>query len=139
MTTSKLNRVPGALFQALSKTVSSALSRINSFEKIEFSDRFYLVIPRIELTLNFMTVDEVSSTKLSVDEATELFKSIKTACEQNGIAEFKMGELSWKTDASSEGQVKIRYKTPQGSAYTIVERASVDAAIANFTQRFGLS
>ena len=135
----KFERMLEAFFRAFSRTFAGVRSAHNSAEKIEFSDRFYLAVPRIDLTMIFMTVDAVNSTKLSVNEGREIFESIKSACEKNGVTEINLGELSWKTDASDERQVTISFKAPLGSVYTVVERADVAAAIADFKRRFGLS
>jgi hypothetical protein len=135
----KFERMLGAFFRALSRTFGGARSAHNSAERIEFSDRFYLAVPRIALTMIFVTIDAVNSTKLSVNEAREIFESIKSALRKNGVTKINLGELSWKTDASDEYQVTISFNGPSGSVYTVVERADVAAAIADFKRRFGLT
>jgi hypothetical protein len=134
----KTKRVIKSLYRAFLATISSMLSRRTSVEKIEFSDIFYVAVPRVELTLNFMTVDDVFSMNLSVNEASEIFRSIKSACDKNGITEIKVGELSWKTDARDERQVTIKFRGPPGGVYTTIARADVASAVADFTRRFGL-
>ena len=79
--------------------------------------------------------------KLSVDEARQILRSIKNACDLNDVEEIKVGQLTWKTDARirSKGseEIIIKFSGPDGSTRTPARRKDVAAALAEFTDRFG--
>ncbi len=78
---------------------------------------------------------------LSIDEAGEIFGSMKRACDHHEIVEIKVGELSWKTDARSKSdhdEVIIVFNGPLGYTRDIARREDVAAAVAEFANRFGL-
>ena len=85
--------------------------------------------------------DVIQSTTLSVDEATQIFRSIKRACDLHEVIEVKVGELSWTTDArlqSNPDKVIIVLNGQQGYTRTDATREDIAAAITEFSNRFGL-
>jgi hypothetical protein len=133
------------LRSSLSQALSQALSRVGSYEKITLTDGLYLRIPKAELTLMSLGAggsEVVQSMKLSVNEAEQIFRSIKRACDLQEVVEVKIGDLSWKTDASlksSPDEIIIVFNGPLGYAREVARREDVVAAVAEFTNRFGLN
>jgi hypothetical protein len=128
-------------FQFLLRLSSQALSRASAFERIELTDRLYLRVPKAEVTLMYLGAAESESMTLSVDEATQIFRSIKRACDLHEITEIKVGELSWRTDGrlqSNPDKIIIVFDTPMGHTRTDARREDVAAAVTEFTNRFGL-
>ncbi len=83
---------------------------------------------------------EIQSMKLSVDDAKQIFSSIKQACAAQDIVRVVVGELSWTTDArsnSSPDKIIIKFNGPLGITREIAKREDVANAIAQFTSRFG--
>lgn len=79
--------------------------------------------------------------KLSIDEATEIFQSIKRACELQDVIQVKVGALSWTTDArvkSNPNKLVIVFDGPLGYTRDIAKRDDVTTALTEFTNRFGL-
>jgi hypothetical protein len=118
------------------------LSKMDSAEKIKFSDKLYLRIPDTRLTLVSLVGGETDATKLSVEDARQIFKSIKSACDMQDIKEIKAGDLSWKTDgrirSADQDYVAIRFNGPSGSTRLTVTRNELTAALAVFEAKFGL-
>jgi hypothetical protein len=88
-----------------------------------------------------MAIDNIQSMRLSIDQAREIFRSIKRACELEEIVATKVGELSWRTDArlkSDPEWLTIVFNGPLGYTNTVVKRKDATAAVAAFTDRFGL-
>jgi hypothetical protein len=130
------------LFKTSSQALSQTLSKVSAFEKIELTDRLYLRVPKAEVTLRSVGAGEdIQSMTLSVDEATQIFRSIKRACDLHDVEKIKVGELSWTTDArlqSNPDKVIIVFNGPLGRTRTDARREDVAAAITEFTNRFGL-
>lgn len=80
--------------------------------------------------------------RLSIGDAREIFKSIESACETQGIGEIRVGELSWKTDARLHGaeadRVVIQLDGPLGFSREVLTRKDVTAAVAQFEAKIGL-
>jgi hypothetical protein len=133
------------LRRSLSKALSQVLSEVGAYEKIILTKRFYVRVPKAELFLMWVGgggSDVIQSTRLSVDEAQQIFQSIKRACDLRGIVEVKVGDLSWTTDArlrSNPDEIIIVCNGPQGRTREIAKREDVAAAVAEFTHRFGLN
>ena len=119
-----------------------ALSKIDSAEKIKFSDQLYLRVPDPRLTLVSLVGGETDAIKLSVEDVRKIFKSIKSACDMQDIKEIKAGELSWKTDgrtrSADQDYVAIRFNGPSGSTRLTVTRNELAVALAEFEAKFGL-
>jgi hypothetical protein len=84
----------------------------------------------------------MQSMNLSIDEAREIFQSIKRACDLHTIVKIKVGELSWATDArlqSNPDSIAVTFDGPLGRTNAIAKRETVAAAIAEFADRFGLN
>ena len=132
------------LLKSLSAALTQALSEIGSNEKIALTDGLYLRLPKAELTLMSLGAggsEVIQSMNLSVGEAQEIFRSIKRACDLHEIAEIKIGELSWRTDArlkSNPDEIIIVFNGPLGYTRTTAKHEDVVAAITEFTNRFGL-
>jgi hypothetical protein len=89
----------------------------------------------------YLGAAESESMTFSVDEAAQIFRSIKRACDLYEIAEIKVGELSWRTDGrlqSNPDKIIIVFDTPMGHTRTDARREDVAAAVTEFTNRFGL-
>jgi len=119
-----------------------ALSRIDSAEKIKLSDQLYLRLPDTRLTLVSL-IGAADAIKLSVEDAREIFKSIKSACDTQDIRETKVGELSWKTDgrtrSADQDHMVIQFNGPSGFTRIPVKRDEIAAALAEFETKFGIS
>lgn len=136
---------------SLSKTLSQAISEMGAFERIELTRDVYLCVPTGEATLKpEVTLISVGSggseimhsMNLSVDEAREIFQSIKRACDLHAIVRIKVGELCWATDArlqSNPDNIAVTFGGPLGRTNAIAKRETVAAAIAEFANRFGLN
>jgi hypothetical protein len=125
-----------AFFEVLFTSVLRGLSGSSSYEKIALTDRLYMRVPKAELTLMSVGGGEVQSTKLSVDEAAQIFRSIKRAFDLQETVEVRIGDLTWKTVVSS-AKVTIVVNGPQGYTREVAKREDVEAAVANFDNRFG--
>jgi len=131
------------LFRTSSQHLSQILSKVSAFENIELTDGLYLRVPKAEVTLTSVVAGSefIQSMTLSVDEATQIFRSIKRACDLHDVVKIKVGELSWTTDArlrSNPDKVIIVFNGPLGYMRTDARREDVAAAITEFTNRFGL-
>ena len=124
-------------FEVLFTSVLREFSGGSSYENIALTNRLYMRVPKAELTLRSVGGGEVQSIKLSVDEAAQIFSSIKRAFDLQEAVEVKIGDLSWKTDVSS-AKVTIVVNGPQGYTREVAKREDVEAAVANFDNRFGL-
>jgi len=117
-------------------------SRMTDHRKIKFSDRMYMLVPYVELTLVSLGVDNVQAMKLSVKDATEIFKSIRSACEMREIKEIEVGELTWKTDARLQPEdpdrVVVQFDGPLGFVREVLRREDVVAALTEFEKKIGL-
>ena len=117
-------------------------SRMSREDRITFSDQVYMRLPDVEITLVSLGM-EIQTTRLSIDDAKEIFKSIKSACDMHEIKEIKVGELYWKTDgrlqSADEDRMVIEFGEPLGFARHVVNRQDVSSAVIEFTKRFGLS
>src|SRR5438105_4097749 len=90
------------LLRSLSKALSQALSEVGAYEKIALTNGLYIRVPKAELVLMSVGAggsEVIQSMRLSVDEAKQIFQSIKRACDLREIVEIKVGELYWTTDA----------------------------------------
>lgn len=131
--------------QVLLRSFSRALSTMGAYEKIAFTDRLYLRVPRAEVTLMSVASggsDVIQSMNLSVAEATEIARSIKRACDFRELVEIRVGELSWKTDGrlqSDPDKIIIVFNGPLGYTRELASREQILAAIAEFSNRFGLN
>lgn len=131
--------------QVLLQSLSRALSSLGSYEKIAFTERLYLRIPTAELTLMSVASggsDVIQSMNLSVNEATEIVRSIKRACDLQELVEIRVGELSWKTDGrlqSNPDKIIIVFGGPLGYTREIANREEVVTAVREFSNRFGLN
>jgi hypothetical protein len=80
--------------------------------------------------------------KISVGDAKEIFKSIKSACDVQDIKKATVGDLSWKTDArkrsTDDERMAIQFHMPMGSTSATVSRDQVVTALAEFETKFGL-
>src|ERR1017187_3510285 len=127
------------LFRTSSQALSQTLSKVSAFEKIELTDGLYLRVPKAEVTLISVGAggsEVIQSMTLSVDEATQIFRSIKRACDLYEVVEIKAGELSWTTDArlqSNPDKVIIVFNGPLGHTRTDARRKDLAAAITEFT------
>jgi hypothetical protein len=138
----------GLFFRVLLRSLSKALSQVSSemgdFEKITLARGLYFRVPKPEVTLMSVSSDGgdvIQSMSLSVDEAKQIFQSIKRACDLHEIVEVKVGELSWKADArlqSNPDIIVIAFNGPLGRTRVTAKREDVAAAVAEFTDRFGL-
>jgi hypothetical protein len=132
------------LFRTSSQALSQILSEVSAFEKIALSERLYMRVPKAELTLMSLGAlgsDVVESMKLSVNEAEQIFRSIKHACDLQDVVEVKIGDLSWKTDArvkSNPDEIIIVFNGPLGYTRDTARREDVAAAIDKFTNRYGI-
>ena len=119
-----------------------ALSRMDSSEKIKFSDKLYLGIPDPRLTLVSL-IGEGDAIKLSVENAREIFDSLKLACETQDIKEIKVGERSWKVDgrirSADQDHIVVWFEGRSGFTRTLLRRNEVARALAQFDARFGLN
>jgi hypothetical protein len=130
------------LFRKASQALSETLSNMSGFEKIELTAQLYVRVPKAEVTLISSVGLEPQSMTLSVDEATQIFRSIQRACDLQEVVEIQVGDLSWKTVArlkSNQDKVVIVFNGPQGYTRTDARRENVVAAVTEFTNRFGLS
>jgi len=84
---------------------------------------------------------EIQSTKLSVNEARQVLRSIQHACDLNDVVKIKVGELTWTTDArlgSKDAEdIVIKFDGPGGFVRTPAKRKDVTAAMTEFVNRFG--
>jgi hypothetical protein len=123
------------------RSIFQAFLRLDSESKIKFSNRLYLRVPREELTLVSLGIDNILVTKLSLSEATEVFSLIKSACDINEFREAKIGEWTWKIDgrlrSADHDHVVIQFSRALESTREVVQRKNVAAALANFSARFG--
>ncbi len=131
------------LLRTSSQSFSQTLSNLSAFEKIELTQGLYLRIPKAEVTLMSVGAggsEVIQSMTLSVDDATQIFRSIKRACDRHEVVEVKVGELSWKTDCrvqSNPDRVIVSFDGPLGRTRTDAKREDIAAAIAKFADRFG--
>ncbi|MDP3077404.1 hypothetical protein [Bradyrhizobium sp.] len=135
----------------LPKALSQAISEMGAFERIALTRSVYLCVPTGKATLKpevtLMSVgsggsEVMQSMNLSVDEAREIFQSIKRACDLHTIVKIKVGELSWVTDArlqSDPDNITVAFGGPLGRTNAIAKRETAAAAIAEFDDRFGLN
>jgi 23S rRNA pseudoU1915 N3-methylase RlmH len=123
-------------------SVSRALCRMYFEEKITFSHRLYLRVAQDKITLVSAEMDNIQAMKISIEDAKEIVRSIKRACDLNEIEEIKVGDLCWKTDAriQSAGQrdIVIQLNGPLGFAHELVKRDDASAAVSEFTRKIGL-
>lgn len=129
------------LFEAGSRALSQVIAELKPKEKIALTEQLYFRIKSPSLTLMSVGAGEIQAMELSVSQAQEIFQSIKRACDLQEIAEIKIGDLSWKTDArlqSNPDRVLIKFNGPLGSTRTDARRKDVAAAIVEFASRFGL-
>src|SRR5579863_2713612 len=119
-----------------------AFSRMSEDRKIKFSEKVYMVVPYVELTLVSLGIDNVQTMRLSISDAIEIFKSIKSACEMHEISEIRVGQLSWKTDArlhpEKPDQVVVQFAGPLGFAREVLKRKDILAAVVEFDKKIGL-
>ena len=125
------------------RSVFQALARMyfaRSYEKIALTDRLYLGVPKMEITLVSL-IGEAQTAKLSVDDARQVLRSVTQACDLNNVVEIKVGDLTWITDArvksGNPDQIVIKFSNSQGSTRTSATRAGLLAATEEFVSRFG--
>lgn len=132
------------LFRSLWRAWSDDLSR----EKINIGEYIYFRLPKDkatmkgDLSLISLNADDVQSNKLSVSDATQLFHSIKRACDLQDVVEVKVGDLSWKTDArlkSDPALMTVVFNGPGGYTHATVKRNDVTEAILAFANKFGVT
>jgi hypothetical protein len=124
--------------------VVSRMIREDRENRIKFSDRVYMRLPRTEITLVSLGAGEsIQTMKLSIDDAREILRSIKRACDLHQVEEIRIDRLSWKTDARvnfpGQDTVVIQFDGPLGFTREQLKREAVTAAVTEFTKRFGLS
>jgi hypothetical protein len=128
-------RTVRSVFQALTQMVFA-----RSYEKIALTDKIYFGIPKMEITLVSL-IGEAQTAKLSVDEARQILRSIKQACDMNDVMEIQVGDLTWTTDArvtsGNPDQIVIKFGNSQGSTRTSATRADLSAATEEFVSKFG--
>jgi len=123
-------------------TFFQTLSNMFVYEKITLSQRIYLRVPRDRITLVSLAIGDASAMRLSVNDAREIFRSIKRACDLHQVEEIRTNELSWKTDARinfpGQDTVVIQFEGPLGFTRDLVKREAATAAVIEFTKKFGL-
>jgi hypothetical protein len=130
------------LLNESSRSLSQTIENLSAFEKIELTQGLYLRVPKAEIKLMSVGAggsDVVQAMTLSVDDATQIFRSIEHAYDHQEMVEIKVGELSWKTDCrlqSNPDRVVITFDGPLGRTRTDASRKDIAVAIARFTNRF---
>jgi hypothetical protein len=118
------------------------LSDNNGEDRITFSDRVYMCVPHGKITLVSLAIDNIQTATISIDDAKEIFRSIKRACDLSQVDEVKTDRLHWKTDArvysKAPDTVIIQFDGPSGFTRGIVQRETATAAVIKFTRKFGL-
>ena len=123
-------------------------SEVDLNEKIVFSDRLYIRVRDDEIAVVSLAFDNSQVMRLSLDEAKQIFRSIKRACDLHQIEEIKVTEFSWKIDARLrskwveriiEDRIIVGFDGPLGFVRELVRRVVVIAAVAEFTKRFGFN
>jgi hypothetical protein len=127
-------------FQIVYSFILEAFSRRRGSKKIALTDRLYLRVPDPEpkLTLISLGGGTIISLRFSVDEAKQVFRSIKHACDLHDVVEIKVGDVSWETDARSPEKIIVVFKRSLEYTREIAKREDVVMAITEFTNRFGL-
>ena len=114
-------------------------------EKIVFSNRLYRSFYVDEISVVSRVMDSGQAIKLSLDEAKQIFQSIKRACELQQTITINTAELSWETDARLQptwlrrifsDRIVIGFDGPSGFVREFVRRDVVLAAIEEFTKKF---
>jgi len=142
----KLTNFVRSLFASSSTLSDPSGADVN--EKIVFSDRLYMSFYVDEIAVVSRALDNAQARKLSLDEAKQIFRSIKRACELQQTTTIKTAELSWKTDARLQptwlrriipDRIVIGFDGPSGFVREFVRRDVVIAAIEEFTKKFCLA
>ena len=124
----------GLFFQVVSEMI-----RQDREDRIAFSRNIFMRLPSTEITLVSLEIDNIRTVKVSIDDARDILRSVKHACDLNQIEEIKAGQLNWRTDArSGDGSVTIRFGELMDSTTAPVKRDAIAAAIAKFDEKFGL-
>jgi hypothetical protein len=85
--------------------------------------------------------------RISLDEAKQLFRSIKRACDLHQIEEIKFARFSWKTNACTRSKwiekiiadgVILAFFGGSGTFRAVVARDTLNSVVTNFIDRFGL-
>jgi hypothetical protein len=131
----KLAQIISSLFQAASR------KRLG--DRIAFSDRVYMHLSDAKITLMSLGIGNVQAIEISNNDAKEIFRSIKRACDFNEVEEIKRDEWSWKIDSRvgmlGQGVVVINFRGPMGTTTEVVKREAVTAAVLEFARKFGLN
>jgi len=134
----KFTQIVRSFFQVVSR-----MTREDRENRITFSDQVYMRLPHTEVTLVSLGIDNIQTMKLSINDAREIFRSIKSALDMREINETKIGDLYWKTDgrldSADRERVVIEFNGPLGFTHAIMKRGEVSAAVAEFTKKFNLN
>ena len=119
--------------------------RSPNFRQIQTHEFQQFLLPVNRFGIFHGRLDSGQAIKLSLDEAKQIFQSIKRACELQQTITIKTAELSWKTDARLQptwlrrifsDRIVIGFDGPSGFVREFVRRDVVLAAIEEFTKKF---
>jgi hypothetical protein len=132
------------LYQSILDGVSKALHEAGADRRISLTDHIWLQIPKSELTLWSVGSggsEIVDNKDISVEEARDIFESIKRACESNDVVNIRIKELAWTTDArvrSKPDEIILTFETSLARTRASAKRSDVLMAVAKFNARYGL-
>lgn len=108
--------------------------------RIAFSDRVFMRVSDEKVVLVAISIDNIQSMKITVQQAKQVIRSIARACDLKGVEEINTGDLSWKTDArvqkSAPDKVYIQFNGPSGLVRAVSSRDDVISAVDEFTKKF---
>src|ERR1700761_1781989 len=131
------------LYRSILNGISKTLRGAGTDNRISLTDHIWVQIPKSELTLWSVGAggsEIVDNKDISVEEARDIFVSIKRACELNDVVNIQIKELSWTTDArtrSNPDEIILTFETPLSRMRALAKRSDVLMAAGKFNSRYG--
>jgi hypothetical protein len=131
------------LYRSILGGISKTLHGAGADNRISLTDHIWVQIPKSELTLWSVGAggsEIVDNKDISVEEARDIFESIKRACELNDVVNIQIKELAWTTDArtrSNPDEIILAIETPLARTRALAKRSDILIAAAKFNARYG--
>jgi hypothetical protein len=123
----------------IASALTQAFHAMDTNRRIRFTKSLYLQLPKLKLNLVSAIGGESVAMELSIPEARMIFQSIKSALELKDHQQIEVGEIIWATDcrvqAENTERVAIKFKGPNGSVHTVLQRENIAAALEEFESK----